>query len=51
MLGTILLVILVLLVIGALPRWRHSADWGYAPSGIVSIALVVVAVMLVTGRI
>lgn len=51
MLGTILLVILVLLVIGALPRWRHSADWGYVPSGIVSIALVVVAVMLVTGRI
>lgn len=51
MLGTILLVLLIVLIIGALPRWRYSTGWGYAPSGIVSLALVVVAVMLVTGRI
>ncbi len=50
-LGTILLIIVVLALLGALPTWRHSRDWGYAPSGIVGVVLVVVVVMLLAGRI
>lgn len=49
--GTILLIILLLFLVGALPRWSHSAQWGYAPSGVVGILLVVVVVLLLTGRI
>ncbi len=49
--GTILLVILVLLLIGALPRWSHSANWGYYPSGGVGLILLIVIVMLLMGRI
>jgi hypothetical protein len=48
--GTILLIVLVLFLIGAIPSWRHSRSWGYGPSGIVGIALVVVVVLLATGR-
>jgi hypothetical protein len=51
MLGTILIVILVLAVLGALPRWSHSRDWGYAPTGGVGLVLVVVVVLLLLGRI
>jgi hypothetical protein len=51
MLGTILLIILVLFLIGALPTWPHSSSWGYFPSGSVGIVLLVVVVLLVTGRI
>ena len=51
MLGTVLLVVLVLFLIGALPTWPHSASWGYFPSGGVGIILVVVIVLLLTGRI
>lgn len=51
MLGTILLVILVLLLIGALPSWPHSASWGYAPSGGLGLVLLVVVVLLLMGRI
>jgi hypothetical protein len=51
MLGTILLILLVLFLVGALPRWQHSSSWGYFPSGALGIVLVVVAVLLVTGRI
>lgn len=50
-LGTILLIILVLFLVGALPRWPHSASWGYVPSGGLGIVLVVVLVLLLTGRI
>lgn len=50
-LGTILLVILVLILIGALPTWRHSASWGYFPSGGLGVLLIIVIVLLVTGRI
>jgi hypothetical protein len=50
-LGTILLIILVLFLIGALPTWRHSASWGYFPSSGLGIALVVVVVLLFMGRI
>ncbi len=51
MLGTILIVILILALLGALPRWSHSRDWGYAPTGGVGLILFVVIVLLVLGRI
>lgn len=51
MLGTVLLVILILFLIGALPRWPHSANWGYFPSGLLGLVLIVVIVMLLMGRI
>jgi hypothetical protein len=50
-LGTILLVILVLFLIGALPTWPHSASWGYYPSGGLGVLIVVVIILLVLGRI
>ena len=50
-LGTILLILLVLLLIGALPTWGHSRSWGYAPSGGLGLVLVVVIVLLLMGRI
>jgi hypothetical protein len=50
-LGTILLIVLVLFLIGALPRWPHSSTWGYYPSGGLGILLIVVVVLLVVGRI
>lgn len=50
MLGTILLIVLILLLIGAIPRWPHSKDWGYAPSGTLGIVLVVLVVLLMTGN-
>lgn len=49
--STILLIILVLLLLGAIPAWPHSRGWGYYPSGIVGILLIVLIVMLLTGRI
>jgi hypothetical protein len=51
MLGTILLVLLVLFLVGALPTWPHSASWGYAPSGGIGLVLVVVLILLLLGRI
>ena len=51
MLGTILIVVLVLALCGALPRWSHSRDWGYAPTGGLGLALVIVVVLLLLGRI
>lgn len=50
-LSTILLVILILILIGAIPRWPYSAGWGYGPSGIVGVILVVVLVLALAGRI
>jgi len=50
MLGTILIVILVLALFGALPRWPHSRDWGYYPTGGVGLILLVVVILLVLGR-
>jgi hypothetical protein len=50
MLGTILLVILILALLGALPRWNHSRSWGYAPSGGLGLVLVIVVILLVLGR-
>ncbi|HTK36552.1 MAG TPA: DUF3309 family protein [Caulobacteraceae bacterium] len=51
MLGTILLIILVLALIGALPTWGHSRSWGYYPSGGLGVVLVIVVVLLLMGRI
>ena len=51
MLGTILLIVLVLLLVGALPTWPHSRSWGYAPSGIFGLLVVVLLILLLTGRI
>lgn len=49
-LGTVLLIIVILLLIGAIPTWPHSKGWGFAPSGVVGVVLVVVVVLLVAGR-
>ena len=51
MLGTILIVILVLALLGALPRWSHSGSWGYAPSGGLGLVLFVIIILLLLGRI
>lgn len=51
MLGTILIVILILALLGALPRWSYSRDWGYAPTSGVGLILCVVVILLVLGRI
>lgn len=51
MLGTILLILLILLLVGALPSWGYSRGWGYGPSGLVSLLLIIVLVLLVMGRI
>jgi hypothetical protein len=48
--GTIILIVLVLLLIGALPAWPHSRNWGYAPSGIAGIVVLILLLMLFTGR-
>lgn len=48
--STILLIILILLLIGALPSWPHSRGWGYYPSGLLGIVVIVLIVMLLTGR-
>ena len=51
MLGTILIVILVLALLGVLPRWPHSRNWGYFPSGGLGVVLIVVLILLLIGRI
>jgi Na+/melibiose symporter-like transporter len=50
-LGTLLVIILILILIGAIPNWGYSRGWGYGPSGIVGVVLVVVLVLLLMGRI
>jgi hypothetical protein len=50
MLGTILVVFLILALFGALPRWSHSRDWGYVPTGGVGLALLIVVILVVLGR-
>ncbi len=49
-LGTILLIVLVLLLVGALPTWPHSSRWGYGPSGGLGLVVVILLVLLVMGR-
>lgn len=50
MLGTILIIILVLLVLGALPSWPYSSGWGYYPSGGLGLVLVIIVVLVLIGR-
>ncbi len=50
MLGTILVIILILFLVGALPTWPHSQSWGYAPSGILGTVLIVVLILFLLGR-
>jgi len=51
MLGTILIVLLILFLIGALPTWGHSRNWGYGPSGLLGIVAIILIILLVMGRI
>ncbi len=51
MLGTILLVILILMLLGALPTWPHSRQWGYYPSGGLGLVLIILVILLLMGRI
>jgi len=51
MLGTILLIILILLLIGAIPAWPHSRGWGYGPTGGLGLVLVIVLILVLLGRI
>jgi hypothetical protein len=48
--GTLLLIVLILLLIGALPSWPYSRGWGYAPSGLLGTVLIVIVVLLLMGR-
>lgn len=50
-LGTILLIILILILIGALPTWPHSSSWGYGPSGGLGLVLVIVLILVLLGKI
>ena len=50
-LGTILLIILILMLIGAFPSWPHSRGWGYGPSGLLGLVVIVIIVLLLMGRI
>jgi hypothetical protein len=50
-LGTILLIILILMLVGVIPTWPHSGSWGYGPSGGIGLLIIIVVVLLLTGRI
>lgn len=50
-LGTILIIILILVLLGAVPAWPHSRGWGYGPSGIIGLILVVILILALMGRI
>jgi hypothetical protein len=49
-LGTILLIVVILMLIGVIPAWPHSRSWGYGPSGLLGVVLLVIIVLLVLGR-
>lgn len=50
-LGTILIIILILILLGAVPAWPHSRAWGYGPSGILGVVLVIVLILVLMGRV
>ncbi len=50
MLGTLLLIILILMLVGAVPTWSHSKNWGYGPSGGLALIVIILIVLLLTGR-
>jgi hypothetical protein len=49
-LWTILVILLILLLVGALPRWGYSSGWGYGPSGLLGLVLIIVVILLLTGN-
>jgi hypothetical protein len=49
-LGTIVLILLILMLIGAFPRWDYNTNWGYGPSGAIGVILIVVVILLLMGR-
>jgi hypothetical protein len=49
-LGTLLLIVLILMLIGAIPSWPHSRSWGYGPSGGLGVVVIIIVVLLLTGR-
>jgi hypothetical protein len=51
MIGTVLLIVLILMLVGALPRWGHSRNWGYYPTGGLGVVVLVLVVLLLMGRI
>ncbi len=51
MLGTILVVVLILLLIGAVPSWSYSRNWGYGPSGVLGVVVIILLVLVLMGRI
>jgi hypothetical protein len=50
-LGTLLLIVLILMLIGAIPSWPHSRNWGYGPSGGIGLVVLIIVILLVLGRI
>jgi hypothetical protein len=50
-LGIVLLVLVILLLVGAFPRWQYSSTWGYGPSGILGVVLVVILILLFLGKV
>jgi hypothetical protein len=50
MLSTILIIVLILLLIGAIPRWPYSAGWGYGPSGVLGTILIIVIILILLGK-
>ncbi len=50
-LGTLLLIVVILLLIGAIPSWPHSRNWGYGPSGVLGVVVLIVVLLVVMGRI
>jgi hypothetical protein len=50
MLGTILIIVVILMLVGAMPRWPHSREWGYYPSGGLGIVLFILIILLLLGR-
>jgi hypothetical protein len=49
-LGTILLIVLILMLVGVIPTWSHSRSWGYGPSGVLGLIVIILLVMVLTGR-
>ncbi len=49
-LGTILLIVLILMLVGAIPTWSHSKSWGYGPSGLLGVVVIILLVLVLTGR-
>jgi hypothetical protein len=48
--STILLIVLILLLLGAFPRWPHAANWGYGPSGLLGVLVIILLILMLTGR-